>query len=115
MTERLSRERIAALRGFISLGLADSADRGMRVTADKWRDLLAALDAYEAQLPRPASEPPGAMGWYIAEIERADPAGDWRRWDQIYWNGTRWGLQPASFDAVVRWLPLPTAPEVDDG
>lgn len=93
MAERLSRERIAELR----------ASRKPLT----WAELMALLDAYEAQRPRPASEPPQRAGLYLALV-----CDDGYFWTVSWAYG---GSEGWVGDNIVAWLPLPPAPERDDG
>lgn len=93
----LNRERIAEIRDEI-----DTLDSAQLPRAE----VLALLDAYEAQRPRPASEPPAhhrdVLGYVGGEWREAAHSGE--AW-YVYADG-----DAEETDDLTWWLPLPGVP-----
>lgn len=121
MSDRLSRDGVTFLvRAMINFEEAHMGSSGdpYGVRAVRAGALRAVLDAYEAQRPRPASEAPEARGLVLVRHDSApgryqpawyEPrASPPKRW---LWESRNW-IDPS---AILAWLPLPPAPERDDG
>lgn len=128
MAERYTRGEILGARRFAEWELEQAVNFGLCTTASSWRVILAALDAYDPQRPRPASESPedsetvlvygrryphSAARWWVghyADYDRCAPVGiprhEWCEWRTD---------DHRVITVAMAWLSLPPAPERDDG